>query len=316
MKNYSNRLIILIVLSILVNSHLHAQQNLFKVLTFSGKVDYRISSNQPWEKVQTGENLIKDYEIKLEKNSYAALMFNDGRTLELLDEGIFKVGDLEQNMKSSKISITNKFINFVAQEIIADKSQKKDMKTFAAVVRVKPNYIDVALPTFTSLLQPPIDLIWYGYPSTNKYVLSILNSENTSIFMDLTNDTSFTLDTDRLNLIRGSVYKWYVVDAENPLISSDTNSVILLSEHEKIPILDTLQLLMAEAEANETALNAFSLGFFYEKYELNIEAMNQYRKALALAPESEEFKKLYAKFLLKQKLYIPASELLEDKLIN
>lgn len=316
MKKIYPRIFILILLSLLVNINSHAQKYTFKVLTFSGAVDYRKSSNQSWNTVQSGEGLKKDYEIRLGKNSYAALMYNDGRTVEIQDEGIFEVRVLEQNIRNSKISVIKKFTNFVVEEIITYKSEKKDMKTFAAVVRVKPNHIDTAIPTKTSTLDPTLNLVWYSYPSSQKYILSILNTDNISIFMDLVEDTSFTLDTEKLNLTRGKLYKWVVFDAENPAVISDTNSIFVVSEAERIAISDTLQLINSELETNETALAFFSLGMFYEKSGLNIEAMNQYKKAILMVPESEEFKKLYAKFLVKQKLYILVSELFEYKQIN
>jgi hypothetical protein len=283
------------------------------VLTFSGKVDYRTSSAQSWKKVQTGESLKKDCEVRLDKNSYAALMFNDGRTMEMQDEGIFAINDLEQNMKNSKISVTQKFVNFIAQEIIMDKSEKKDMKTFAAVVRVKPNHIDAAIPSFTSVLDPVIDFSWYSYPSTKQYIFSILNSSGTAIFMDLVDDTTYTIDAEKLKLNRGTVYKWHVSDADNPKIVSDTNAFSVISIENGISILDTLQMLKAEIKSNETPLTVLSLCAFYERNNLNVEALNQFSKVILLAPESEEYKKLFAKFLLNHKLYLRASELLEEK---
>ncbi len=313
MKKIFSKIFILVFLILLISFNGHAQQYSFKVLTFWGKVDYRTSSTQSWKKVQTGESLKIDYEVRLDKNSYVALMFNDGRTMEIKDEGIFEINDLEQNMKHSKISVTQKFANFVAQEIIMDKSEKKDMKTFAAVVRVKPNHIDVAIPSFTSVLDPVIDFSWYSYPSTEQYIFSILNSSGTTIFMDLVDDTTYTIDMDKLKLNRGTVFKWYVFDADYPKIVSDTNDVNVISFDNRALILDTLQMLNEEIESNETPLSVLSLCSFFERNNLNVEALNQFSKAILLAPESEEYKNLFAKFLLKHKLYVRASELIAEK---
>jgi len=313
MKKILSKIFFNILLVLLLDSNAHAQQYSFKVLTFSGKVDYRSASTQSWKPIQTSESLKKDYKIRLEKNSYAALMYNDGRTMEIQDEGIFEIKDLEQNIKQSKISVTQKFANFVAQEIITDKSEKKNMKTFAAVVRVKPNHIDAAIPSFTSVLDPSIDFLWYSYPSTEKYIFSILSSENTPIFMDLVEDTSYSLDAEKLKLSREKIYKWFIFDADNPRIVSDTNTISVLSNNNRGFILDTLQMFNNEIESNETPLNVLSLGAFYERNNLNLDALNQFSRVVVLAPESEEYKKLLAKFLIKHKLYLKASELLEEK---
>lgn len=313
-KFYST--IILLTLSLSFSRLSNAQGDGARVLTFSGNVEYRCSLNQPWKKIQVGESLKRDCEINLTENSYAGLLFKDNRTLELIKPGKFKVKELEENLRKSENSVINKFTNYIVQEIIADKSEKKDMKTFAAVVRVRPNHIDTAFPTFTNVLEPTLKLIWFDYPSSQKYILSILNAENISVFMDLVEDTTFTLDTEKLNLTRGKIYKWLVFDAENAAIISDTISFMVVSEAERIAISDSIQMINSELEKNETALAFISLGMFCEKNSLNIEAMNQYKKAITMVPESEEFKKLYAKFLLKQKLYVLISELFEDKLIN
>src|SRR3990172_5932209 len=139
------------------------------------------------------------------------------------------------------------------------------MKTFAAVVRVKPNHIDVAIPSFTSVLDPVIDFSWYSYPSSEKYIFSILSSENTAIFMDLVDDTSYTLDIAKLKLYKEMVYKWYIFDADNPKIVSDTNAVNVLSNENRALILDTLQMLKEEIKSNETPLTVLSLCTFYER---------------------------------------------------
>jgi len=306
--------IIMIFLFFIFTTELLSQSYLFKVLTISGKVDYSLSSGQSWKKVQTGESLNKDYKIRLDKNSYTALMYNDGRTMEIQDEGIFEIKDLEQNIINLKRSVSQKFAYFVAQEIITDKSEKKDMKTFAAVVRVRPNHIESAIPSSTALLDSIINFSWHSYPSSRKYIIGILGSAKTTIFMDIVDDSIYTLDASKLNLNYETVYKWYVFDADNPQIISDTNSVILKSLGNKSAILDTLELLENEFQSNETPLNRLSLGTFYERNNLNIEALIEFNKAVSLAPESEEYKLFFAKFLLRHKLYLRASELLEDKL--
>ena len=306
--------IFVIILFCVCSTELLSQSYLFKVLTLSGKVDYSLSSGQPWKKVQTGESLNKDCKIRLDKNSYAALMYTDGRTKEIQEEGVFEIKDLEQNILNSKRSVTQKFANFVAQEIITDKSEKKDMKTFAAVVRVRPNHIESAIPYVTAFMDSIVNFSWHSYPSTGKYIIGILSSANTTIFMDIVNDSVYTLDASKLNLSNETVYKWYVFDADNPQVLSDTNSVILKSLGNKSAIIDTLEILKNEFQSNESPLSQLALGTFYERNNLNIEALREFSKAVSLAPESEEYKLFFAKFLLRHKLYLRASELLEDKL--
>ena len=177
MKKIFSEIAILVAVIFLMSYSLEAQQFSFKVLTFYGNVESRYPSDQVWKKVNTGEGLKNDHEIRLGKNSYAALMYSDGRAMEMMNEGIFSVKELELNIQASKISVTEKFANFVAEEIIIDKSKGKTMKEFAAVVRVKPNHIESAIPVFNSFLNPEIYLVWYEYQSTKLYVLNILTQK-------------------------------------------------------------------------------------------------------------------------------------------
>jgi hypothetical protein len=312
MNNIFSRIIVFLSF-LLISICSQAQQYTFKVLTYYGNIEYSSSSTQSWKKVKTGESLQKDYIIKLNRESYAALMYKDGRTIEMQNEGIFKIEELEINIKNSKISVVQKYINYVAQEVVLDKSEKKDMKTFAAVVRVKPNHIEAAMPAFTKLMDPIVDLSWYSYPQSEQYVISILNSDNRLIFMDLTNDTSYNLEAAAINLSKETVYKWNVSDASNHKVTSDTISFYLISSENKASIIDTLQMLNDEIGSNETPLNVLSLVSFYEKNNLNIEAFDQFNRVISLAPKSEEYRTLFIKFLIMNKLYTKASELLEQK---
>lgn len=295
---------------------LFGQANIFKLLTFSGMVEIKNPNSQTWNKLNVGEYLSENGFIRLGKNSSAFFMQDDGSTLELYDKGEYSYGELKKKFNQKKISVGQKYLNYIAKEILSDKSAKKDMKTFAAVVRVKPNHIEASIPAYTSLLKPSVLLTWHSYPSTDKYVLSILTADNTTIFMQLVDDTSFTLDFEKLNLSSNKIYKWYVFDSERSNIISDTNSVMLLSSQHALAILDTLQMINTEFNNNKTPFYAFALGTFFEKNSLNIDAMDQFEKALDLAPDSEELKKLYSKFLLNNKLYVRITEVLEDKTIT
>lgn len=316
MKKIFSEIVILVAVILLISNSLEAQQLPFKVLTLYGNVESRHPSDQVWKKVNTGEGIKDDREVRLGKNSYAALMYSDGRTMEIMNEGIFSVKELELNIRASKISVTQKFANFVTEEILTNKSSGKTLKEFAAVVRVKPNHIESAIPFFNSFLYSEINLMWHQYNSSNMYVLNILNSENTTIFMDLTEDTAYTLDAEELNLRKGFIYKWFVFDANNPQIVSDTNSISVLPEKDRKSILDTVVILNEEISSDETPLNILALGTFYESNNLNLEALDQFRKVIELTPESEEYRLLFAKFLLKNKLYVRASELFKEKLLE
>lgn len=301
-----------VAMYILFSDVLFSQQFLFKVLTSAGNVEFRAGSTYAWEKINSGESLYNIHELQLGKKSYAALMYNDGRTLELSENGIYKIQDLSRKIITTKKTVTQKFASYIAQEIISDKSEKKDMRTFAAVVRVKPNHIEAAVPYFTKVQESSVDLVWYAYPISTEYLVTILNDDSSIIFMDVVKDTVFSLDSKSLNLYKEKNYKWFVSDAANPTIISDTNTISFLSDENKNKILDTLKLIDDEDQKSDAPMKILSLAYFYEINNLNIDALSHYEKIISLYTESEEFKKLFTKFLLKYKLFVKVSELLAD----
>jgi hypothetical protein len=306
--------IFIAVIVFLTSCFATAQQSSFKVLTLFGTVEYRAPMTQSWNKVQIGENIKNDGDLGLAKKSYVALMYNDGRTLEMMNEGIFNMKDVEQSFKNSKKSVAQKFVNFVAQELIVDKSKSKTMKEYAAVVRVKPNHIESAIPSFTAILDSTMDFVWYNNSISESYLLNILNNQNALVFMDLVKDTSYSASNSPISFNKQEVYKWYVSDANNPQIISDTNSFYVYSLENKNRILDTLNHLLEEIKTNESPLNFLTVAAFCESKELNIDAIPYYEKVILMAGGSEEYKKLYAKFLLKHRLYLKTAELLDNSL--
>ncbi|NWF89723.1 MAG: hypothetical protein HXY50_09720 [Ignavibacteriaceae bacterium] len=312
MNKLLSKILIALIISPLIWMLL-AQQNSFKVLTISGKVSYKNSSSSTWKTLRTGEVLKMEDELLLEKNGYLVLMSSHGKTIEVLDEGTSRVREIESRLNNSQTSLGKKFTDFIVQEMMTNKSEKKEMKTFAAVVRVKPNHIESGIPAFTAFSETEILIKWYTYPYSSKYVLSIINSDKAAIFMDITEDTVYSFDSEKLKLNKGKLYYWYVFDADNPEVVSDTNSFSLLTEQEKNAISDSVELLNNELTSNRTPLNQFALGKYYENNNLNNDALDQYKSAILLIPESEELKKVFAKFLIKQKLYTLVSELLKDE---
>lgn len=315
MNNPFLKIFIIICLFGTVTPHILGQDYTFKILTFSGDVFYRDFVKTDWKKAQTGILLKKDFEIKLNEKSYAALVYKDERAIELFQEGIFKIIDVEKDILKSAASVGERFTKFVAQEIITDKSQKKDMKTFAAVVRVKPNHIDAAIPAYTKVVQPEIELKWFEYPETEQYTISILNESNALIFMDVVEDTSYRIEAALLRLKAETRYKWYITDASNPKISSDTNIFYFYSEKNTAAVQDTLEMLTAEIQSNETPLNILGIAEFYRRHELNINVFDQLKKVVSIVPSSEEYKQFFAKFLIENKMYLNVSELFEEKLV-
>lgn len=291
--------------------NLIAQDDSFTVLSFSGKVSF-LNSGKKWNPIQAGDRIEKSGKIKLENNSYTALMYKDGRTLEINTAGTYDNKKLNELLTKNNPSISKRFSQFVLTELTKGSSQKKEMKTFAAVVRVRPGLIETAIPSYTKIVESQFNFSWYKYIGTQKYIFNLISPNGSIIYMNLISDTSITVNLADLNIIKGLCYNWFVYDADSIEISSDTNCVTVMPSFESKSIYDSLTVLEKTLIENDSPLNQLIIAAYLESNDLNLAALEHYNKANLLAPEVEQYKEIIINFLLKNKLYKQASDLLKE----
>lgn len=296
---------------VLANLNLIAQDDSFTVLSFSGKVSF-LNSGKKWNVIQAGDRIEKSGKIKLEKNSYTALMYKDGRTLEINTDGTYDNKKLSELLTKNNPSISKKFSQFVFTELTKGSGQKKDMKTFAAVVRVRPDFIEAAVPSYTKIVESQFNFSWYKSIGTQKYIFNLISPTGSIIYMNLVTDTSINVNLADLNIINGLCYNWFVYDADRNKVSSDTNCVIVMPSFESKSISDSLTELEKTFIDNDSPLNQLIIAAYFESNDLNLAALAHYNKANSLAPEVEQYKEIIINFLLKNKLYKQASDLLKE----
>jgi len=308
--NYKKVLAILLF-AVLANMNLAAQEDSFTVLSFSGKVSY-LNSGKKFNQIQSGDRIEKSGKIKLEKNSYTALMYKDGRTLEINTAGTYNYKKLIDLLMKSNKTISQKFSQFVLAELTKNSGQNKDMKTFAAVVRVRPDFIEAAVPSYTKIFENEFKFSWYKSDGTKKYIFNLISPNGSIIYMNLVTDTSITVNLADLNIIRGLCYNWFVYDADRYKVSSDTNCVSVMPLFESKSISDSLTELEKTLTENDSPLNQLIIAAYLESNDLNLAALAHYNKANILAPEVTQYKEIIINFLLKNKLYKQASDLLKE----
>lgn len=296
---------------VLTNMNLFAQDDSFTVLSFSGKVSF-LNSGKKFNVIQSGDKIEKSGKIKLEKNSYAALMYKDGRTLEINTAGTYNHKKLIDLLIKNNQTISQKFSQFVLAELTKSSGQKKDMKTFAAVVRVRPDYIENAVPSYTKIFENEFKFSWYKSAKTKKYIFNLISPSNSIIYMNVIADTSININLSSMNIVKDVCYRWFVYDADNYSVSSDTNCVIVMPSYQCKSISDSITQLEKSLAQNDSPLNELFIASYLESNDLNFAALDHYNKVNILAPDVEQYKEIIINFLLKNKLYKQASDLLKE----
>lgn len=116
-------------------------QELFKVLALKGYVEAR-TAQDGWIKISTGYKLLSGEIIRLSENSYAALSYKNGGTIELKRGGEFEANALAKEASSrSSSGVTKKLANYIAAEAgktkasSADDDHKSNMAVTGSVER-------------------------------------------------------------------------------------------------------------------------------------------------------------------------------------
>lgn len=296
---------------LLANMNLFAQDDSFTVLSFSGKVSF-LNSGKKFNQIQTGDRIEKNGKIKLEKNSYTALMHKDGRTLEINTSGTYNHTNLIELLTKNNQTISQNFSKFVLAELTKSSGQKKDMKTFAAVVRVRPNFIETAVPSYTKIFENEFKFSWYKSAETKKYIFNLISPSNAVIYMKLIADTSININLSSMDIVKDACYRWFVYDADNYSVSSDTNCIIVMPSYQCKSISDSITQLEKALTAKDSPLNELFIASYLESNDLNSAALEHYNNAIMFAPDVEQYKEIIINFLLKNKLYKPASDLLKE----
>lgn len=308
--NYKKIFSVLLFIA-LAYTTLFAQDDPLTVLSFSGKISY-LNSGKKWNVIKAGDRIEKSGKIKLEKNSYTALMSKDGRTVEINMTGTYTYKNILDLLVKNNQPISQKFSQFVIAELTKSSGQKKDMKTFAAVVRVRPDFIETAVPSYTKIIGDEFKFSWYKSDQTKKYIFNLISPSNSIIYMNVIEDTSIYINLSSMNIVKDVCYNWFVYDADNYSVSSDTNCVIIMPSYQSKSISDSITQFEKSLGSNGSPLNELFIASYLESNDLNFAAMDHYNKVNFLAPDVEQYKEIIINFLLKNKLYKLASYLLKE----
>ena len=312
----------LIVLAFAINSFAFAKGEEFRVLVSKGTVQVQREGKGAWENLKTGSYLYSKDNLKLNSGAYLSLVHTKGRPVEVKKEGNYTVANLAKDILNSKTKLSALFANYVidqisdADAVLGSKGHKANMETTGAVERSinteslkdadasmpfagNTNTVKVKTPRKVTFTKSDITLQWFKVPNAKEYEFILTDRFDRPEFSKIVTDTSITLNSATLKLTKDSYYFWKVKVANRQELRSEEACFVLLSDNKVAAINDTLKMLREELGNVETAPAKIIMAGFYEQNNLLEDANSSFKDAIKLAPEIEDYKRIYDDFLIR-----------------
>ncbi len=316
-------------------------QTKFKVLAVRGSVTIGKSAQALLgQQLKTGENIV------VGKNGYISLAHTNGRTVEIKKAGTFTVAELDKAATKRSKSSTDKFAAYVMSELTEVKepvsfsdAKRSNMRTTGSVDRaagddvsvwdsvltmvggpgelqalavVQSNAVSngsvfsVIMPRHTRLLADTVRFEWHRSPKAGSYKLVVTDREDKAVHTTTVSDTFYTASVATMGLKEGQLYYWHVESAADASYRTDEYALYRLSGEERTSSLAMVNEVKADYDADDAAIGQLILGAAFEDMGLYYDARIAYLNAVTMAPDVQNYKRLYADFLRRQGLNMEA----------
>lgn len=340
MKNKLIRLTIFIVAVGMFSTIDGMSQVKFKVLAIRGSV--QVSGND----ARIGQAIKANEKISVGKGAYVSLAHVNGRVVEIKKDGSYKISELDKKASGKTKTSTSKFASYVVSELTEVKEpvsftddRRSKMKTTGAVERAvgddvslvdsvlavvggpgelralavvensalkSGQHMVVITPRNTRLLSDSVTFIWHGAPQVSSYKIVVTNRSNTVVYTTVVSDTLYTTSISSLKIEPASLYSWRVESASDAAMHSDDFSLWYITGEERQSAEATLAEINDDISEGDQAIGQLIVGAACEEMGLMADAHRAYARAVALAPDVQNYKWMYADFLQRQGLNLDA----------
>jgi hypothetical protein len=309
------RLVYLVSLLLLIVSwsSIVAKSEEFRVLAAKGETLVQRDGKGSWNKLNTGNQLFANDNIKISNNAYLGLVHTKGRTMELKKAGTYSAGILAKELSSKKTKVSEQLANYLMKEVAnkeSDGNYKKNMGTPGAVERGMETdasgqkiKLIANCPRRLSIMGNTVNFSWSK--ATGKdvvYEFIITDRFDRQEFSTKLKENTFSVDAEALKLSKDVYYFWKVKVSSNEEIRSDEICFSFLSAQRAASIKETVALLKEDI-GEENAPAKIILAKFYETNYLPNEADKAYQDAIKLMPDIDEYQGMYKEFLLRTNYY-------------
>ncbi len=323
----------------------------FKVLSKSG--DATKKSGSKWTTIKTGESLSTKDQVKIGDKGYLVLTHKKSKnSIELNKTGVYDLKKISADMSKGKKGVSSQLAKYFIDEISASDDyfakgnykegmegnlgavdrgiggnvnandkvtgmtgmKAKDSKILSAVAGTvfgnDTKMLYIKIPRNGYLLESENEFIWYKYGNSSNYTFRIIDKNNKTILSKSTKDTSIIIDFDAYNIGKGNTYYWFV---ESDGDKSIEESIHYLSDNMALEIKNTIEEFKTESDQSDSPMVNLAIAGYLADKNICTSAYKYFKKVLDSAPESEEYKKVFAKFLIRIGDYQSGKALVERK---
>jgi len=319
----------------LVGGSLFAQSN-FKVLAVRGTVTGAKSAQ-----LKVGQMVDNKDKITVKSAGYVSLAHKNGKAVEIRKAGTYNVKELDDKAKKQTGSATSKFAKYVVSELTEVQepieftdARRAHMRTTGSVDRAygEGNFWDsvltvvgapgemqalaakdadavasgarlsVIMPRHSRLLADSIAFLWHRSPKASGYKVVIVDRTNQPVHSHTLTDTLYIASLTDLGMKQGQLYYWHVEGSTDPGYRTDEYALYPLAGGERSSAENLIGEVNSELDADDAAIGKLVLAAAMEEMGLFYEAHRSYKDAVDLAPDIQNYKRLYAEFLHRQGL--------------
>ena len=284
-----------IVFSLLISVSSIAQ-GVFTVL--SAKGENVVQKGTEYEPLGPGMKLPANAKIMLGEGGAVELSSANGSTVNLNKAGIYTMNDVAGNFKADNSGLAQRYLSYVFNEMTADDGGiANNMSITGSVERsLENNGISLFSPESTYFMQKATTIQWASEAELGECKVQVLNLFDEPIIEQVVTGNAVTLDLSKVEFEEDAFYKLIVVSNTNPSMKSGE---LILKVPSKIERAQFQQdLIEIDKNKDESSPLYYALmAKFCKVNGLYVDAVTNFEKALALAPESEMIRIEYDAFL-------------------
>ena len=267
-----------------------AQTEMFKVLASKG-TNKATTNNTDWKPIKVGDKLTNQEKITLDENSYLALAYSNGKTIELKQKGTYEVSKLAEELKAQNSSVSKKYVDFVVGEMTnqnddINKNRHKYMAVTGSVERGGDD-ISIESPKESFVLSGPVMVKWSHVNGASVYIVEVINLFGETIINEETKGNSATVDLSKVKPADQTNLIWTVSVKEKPSVKSSQNLFKFYSQAKSAELSKEVAELKKDL-SQQSALNKIVLASFYEQNKLMLDAQESYEQAISMEPEVDD----------------------------
>jgi hypothetical protein len=282
-------------------------QELFKVLASKGT--NKAVSGGVESGLVIGKKLMKGDKIIVSEGGYVGLAHTSGKTIEIKKGGSYDVGTLVAEVNNQNTSSSQKYVNFVSNQMTAGNTTGGTNKNSTGSVERGGNYKLFQGTRMEVYNSDKILVQWLPVEKTKGFYVTLVNMYDEEIFKSETNTNSIVLDLSQIdgNKLDDNSAKIVIVAKNDPALKTDDSYFLTFITGDKQKKVADELTAMQQFNNENTAINKIVLAGFYEENGLYLNAMEKYQEAIALEPEVEDYKTAYDQFLKRNEL-IPSAK--------